>query len=109
MKYTTDEALSEILRRGEAIALRRSHRACHILSGAACALFAALLVVIGFQPGRAATALSGTVYGAFLLSAEAGGYILAAVIGFALGAAVTLLFVRRNSTSTETEHKEESS
>ena len=56
-----------------------------------------LVLVIGLFPGSG-TAPAGSVYGAFLLSAEAGGCVLAAVIAFALGVAVTLLCLRLRTT-----------
>lgn len=98
MKYTRSEALSEILRRGGQIALRRQKRTCGALSGASAMLCAALVLLIALLPGRGAAAATGTAYGAFLLSAEAGGYVLAAVIAFTLGVVVTLLCLRRTRT-----------
>ena len=52
-----------------------------------------LLLVIGLMPGRPGSALTGTLYGSFLLSAESGGCALAAVIAFVLGVCVTLLVI----------------
>ena len=95
MKYTTEEAVAEIMRRSEQIMIRRDRRACRRLSGAAGALLAALVLVIAVMPGGGAAAPTESVYGAFLLSREAGGYVLAAVLAFALGVAVTLLCLKR--------------
>lgn len=94
MKYTTEEALFEILRRSEQIVLRRNRRACRFFSGLVGVLFALLVLVIAFLPGRTGMAPTGSVYGSFLLSQEAGGYVLAAVVAFALGVAVTLLCLK---------------
>jgi len=112
MKYTRSEALSEILRRSDQIALRRQKQTCGALSGASAMLCAALVLLIALLPGRCAAAATGTAYGAFLLSAQAGGYVLAAVIAFTLGVVVTLLCVKRKMTDTgasfaETHHKNE--
>ena len=107
MKYTTEEALAEIMRRSDQIIIRRDRRACRRLSGAAGALLTALVLVIALLPETAATAYNGSVYGSFLLSAEAGGYVLAAVIAFALGVAVTLLCLKRKKLSSEDKTKEE--
>ena len=107
MKYTTEEALAEIMRRSDQIIIRRDRRACRRLSGAAGALLTALVLVIALLPETAATAYNGSVYGSFLLSAEAGGYVLAAVIAFALGVAVTLLCLKRKKLSSEDKKKEE--
>ena len=95
MRYSTEEAVAEILRRREQIVLQRDHRACRMLSGAAGTLLAVLALVIGFFPGGRTAALRGSVYGSFLLSPEAGGYVLAAVIAFVLGVVITLLCLRR--------------
>ena len=94
MKYTTEEALAEIMRRSEGIVLRRNRRSCRRLSGAAGALFAVLVLVIALLPGRTEAASIGSVYGSFLLSAESGGYVLASVIAFTLGVVVTLLCLK---------------
>lgn len=97
VKYMTEEALSEIVRRSDRIIVRRSRRACRLLSGTAGGLFALLVLLIAALPGGPAAASAGTVYGSFLLSAEAGGYVLTAVIAFVLGIAVTLLCRRRKT------------
>ena len=94
LKYTTEEALAEIMRRSEIIVLQRNRRACHVLSGMAGALLALLVLVIAVLPGKIGTASTESVYGSFLLSKEAGGYVLAAVIFFALGVCVTLLCLK---------------
>lgn len=94
MKYTSEEALAEIMRRKDQIVLRRSRRSCRMLSGMSCVLAAFLLLVICMMPGRTGSAFTGTVYGSFLLSAESGGYVLAAVIAFVLGVCVTLLCLK---------------
>lgn len=107
MKYTTEEAVAEIMRRSDQIIIRRDRRACRRLSGAAGALLTALVLVIALLPETAAPAYNGSVYGSFLLSAEAGGYVLAAVIAFALGVAVTLLCLKRKKLSSEDKKKEE--
>ena len=95
MRHTKEEVLSELLRRSDVIMQNRSRRTDRALSGTAGALIVALLLVIVLLPGKTAVSQAGSVYGAFLLSKEAGGYVLAAVIAFALGIAVTLLCLRR--------------
>ena len=94
LKYTTEEALSEIMRRSEQIIIRRNRLACRALSGAAGALLAGLVLVIVLLPGETAVSYNGSVYGSFLLSQEAGGYVLAAVIAFVMGVIITLLYLR---------------
>ena len=91
MKYTTEEALAEIMRRSGQIIMQRERRACRVLSGITAALFAVLVLMIAGMQGKPGITPAGSVYGAFLLSQEAGGYVLASVIAFTLGVAVTLL------------------
>ena len=110
MKYTTQEAMQEIMRRSEAVSMKRYRRACQRLSAAAGTLLAALVLVIALLPGKAGSNSAGSVYGSFLLSEAAGGYVLAAVIAFVLGVVVTLYcFSRRNKAAEkkDTERKEE--
>ena len=97
LKYTTDEALAEIMRRSERVSIRRDRRTCRMLSGAAGSLLVLLVLAVAVLPGGAAAVYSGSVYGSFLLSQEAGGYVLAAVIAFALGVVVTMLCLRYRS------------
>ena len=95
MKYTAEEALSEIMcRSGQVIRRRQCRRSCQILLCAAGTLFAALILVVAIMPGGSAVISAGSAYGAFLLSPAAGGYVLAAVIAFALGIVVTLLCLK---------------
>ena len=107
MKYTSEEALTEIMRRKEQIILQRSRRNLRLLSAACGLLAAALLLVISIMPGQSESAYTGTVYGSFLLSAESGGYVLAAVIAFVLGVCVTLLCIRWKNIHAKKEKKEE--
>ena len=94
LKYTTEESLSEIMHRKRLCSVRRNQKRCRALSGMAVALFTVLAAVITVIPDRSADFPAGSVYGAFLLSPEAGGYVLAAVIAFALGVTVTLLCLK---------------
>ena len=109
MKYTTEEALAEIMHRKDQIVLRRNRRSCRVLSGAAGTLTLLLVLVITLMPGRTGSAFTETLYGSFLLSAESGGYVLAAVIAFALGVVVTLLCMKYRKQNTHEDEKEEQS
>ena len=94
LKYTTEEALAEIMRRREVIEFRKERRECRILSAAVGTLFALLIMVTAVLPGKPEYVSAGSVYGAFLLGQEAGGYVLTAVIAFVLGVTVTLLCIK---------------
>ncbi len=95
MNYSDEDALKEVLKRKDKIIRRRSSKTCGYLAAAGTALFAALVTVISVLPAGSATPVSGgSIYGAFLLGREAGGYVLAAVIAFILGVVVTLLCIK---------------
>lgn len=95
MKYTSEQTVAEILQRRDQIVLRRSRRIGHVLAGTSCLLAVLLLLVICTLPGNRAQASAETAFGSFLLPAEAGGYILAVVLAFALGVIITLLCMRK--------------
>ncbi len=95
MKLTNEEALKEILVRGGKVLKKRRERSLKILSGTSACLFTALIATICLMPGEFPGAYSqSSVYGAFLLSPQAGGYVLAAVIAFVTGVTFTLLCQR---------------
>ncbi|MCR5148376.1 MAG: YhcB family protein [Eubacterium sp.] len=94
MKYTNKEALAEIMRRSDQIMIKKSRRACRVLSCVSGVLFMGLVFLIALTPKDMTVTSEGSVYGAFMLSRESGGYVLVAVIAFTLGIAVTLLCLR---------------
>jgi hypothetical protein len=71
-----------------------------VLTATSAVLAVALLGVLGIFTGVGTA--TDTIYGSFILPAEAGGYILTAVIAFALGIVVAMT-VRyyRNKTGAE--------
>ena len=82
--------LDEIFRRAEAVRRRQEENWTRLLGGATVALALALITMIGGFARRGAE-VHGTALGAFLLGPEAGGYVLVALIAFALGIAATML------------------
>ena len=100
-----DARLNEIFRRAEAVRRKRDERVARALGGAAGALALALIVMIGGFSGRGAE-IHGTALGAFLLGPEAGGYVLVALIAFALGIAAALLAQRHRQMKQREEKKE---
>ena len=90
MKYSTDEALKEIYKRSDRLIRKRERRIRNAMSVLSVFLFAAvtgLTVTLAGAPGAGGAQ---SVYGAFLLSSDAGAYVLVALIAFILGIAVTL-------------------
>lgn len=94
MKYSTDEALSEIMKRRKQVVIAREQRACRMLSAFVAITFAGLITIIVALQGENAAESTSSVYGSFLLSQEAGGYVLTALVAFALGVTVTILCLR---------------
>lgn len=97
MKYTTEKALAEIMLRSEQIVIRKNRKSCRVLSCTAGVLLAALTLIIALLPGKANVEYSDSIYGSFLLSREAGGYVLASVVAFVLGVCVTVLCLKYRS------------
>jgi len=93
VKYTTESALKEIERRAGIIRRNHERKVTNILTTVAGVTLIALFAVIGEFSG-AAISRTQTEYGAFILSAETGGYILTALLGFVLGVLVTLIVKR---------------
>lgn len=93
MKYSTEEALKEINRRAGVILKKRERRITNALATTAGITLIALFAVIG-KFSAVEIPESQSMYGAFILSAEAGGYVLTAFLGFILGVCVTLLVKR---------------
>lgn len=97
--------LDEIFRRAEAVRRRQEANRARLLGGATAALALALIVMIGGFAGHGAE-VHGTALGAFLLGPEAGGYVLVALIAFALGIVLALLAQKHRQTK-EHEGKKE--
>ena len=89
MKYTTDEALEEIYRRGEQIRDRHERRVTSILSAGSAVVGFLLIGLLSYYSGTGVDAV-GQSYGSFLLFPDAGGYVLVAVIAFILGVLITV-------------------
>ncbi len=89
MKYTTDEALEEIYRRGEQIKDRHDRRVTNILSASSFVVGFLLVGLLSYYSGTGVDAV-GQSYGSFLLFPDAGGYVLVAVVAFVLGVLITV-------------------
>ncbi|MBR5917435.1 MAG: hypothetical protein IKZ76_05055 [Lachnospiraceae bacterium] len=94
MKYTKDEALNEILKRGRKIREKRNKRITGALSTATVISTFILFLSISIFTGNAVTGTN-SAYGSFLLPTEVLGYVIVAVIAFVLGVIITVI-VRKN-------------
>ena len=97
MKYTTEKALIEIKRRAKIIRQKHNRKVTNILATMAGISTTALFTVIGIFSGSKISKAQ-TEYGALILSSDAGGYILTAVVGFTLGVMVTIGVKKLNRT-----------
>ena len=95
MKYTEHEQLQQVLLRADLLRQRKDLRVFKGLSASAAALLFMLMALIG-SLSRVGLLEARTLYGAFLLSPETGGYVL---VAFAFGVVITVLL---------TEHKKKS-
>ncbi|MCR5279767.1 MAG: hypothetical protein K6E19_10050 [Lachnospiraceae bacterium] len=97
MKYTTDEALNEVLKRGQEMKSQHERKLISTMATIAGVLTFALIGTLGYLV-RVPVDGSGKQYGSFILSSEAGGYVLVAVLAFVLGIAFTILvrLVKKN-------------
>ena len=91
MKYTVEEGFAEIKRRGRTVRLKREKGKTALMSALSAAAAILLILVISLYSNGTGYTSAPEQYGAFLLPAEAGGYVLTAVIFFAVGVTVTLI------------------
>ena len=91
MRYSEDEALSEIIRRSKRIASdRRRKRDAILIASAVLIAICASVIILSIPAGnRIYDTMS--LYGSFLLNQSTGGYILVAVIAFITGIAVAII------------------
>ena len=95
--------LDEVFRRAEGIQRRHTRRQAQLLGIAAFGLLFALFVMIGNLAGGAS--VHPTAMGAFLLGPEAGGYVIVALLAFALGVVVALAAAKRKQAKRSGEDK----
>ncbi|MBR6146922.1 MAG: hypothetical protein IKQ44_01040 [Lachnospiraceae bacterium] len=91
MRYSKDEALSEIIRRSKKIARdRRRKRDAILIASAVLIAICASVIILSIPAGNRIYDTM-TLYGSFLLNQSTGGYILVAVIAFITGIAVAII------------------
>ena len=97
MKYDQDTALREILLRGDRLRKQKAQAAARLYSACSAVLCILLVLCIGSVSRAGAAGMGPTAYGAFLLPADAGGYVLTAVLAFLLGVIITLVILKRRN------------
>ena len=91
--YDTARRITLVKQRVRENTRRRQRRGIYGLSAACMLLFAVLMQAAGTVIGPGQTAAWGS-FGAMLLRQDAGGYVLVAVVSFAVAAAITALCFR---------------
>ena len=91
--YDTARRVALVKQRVREMGRQRRRREVGGLSAVCLLLFAALMQAVGTLIGQGQTAAQG-VFGAMLLREDAGGYVLVAVVSFAVAAAITALCFR---------------
>ena len=98
MHYTIENSVREVRLRSEQVRKRRENRALGWFSLGICSILLILTLAATSAPKLPPGSEGSAATGSFLLSPEAGGYILAIVVAFALGVTVTLLALQRKRT-----------
>ena len=106
MKYTTEEALSEIEKRSREIEKAEDKKNGMLLSAATFCLTLVLIPLIAVYGNAGTVTGAGSAYGSFFIAAEYGGYVLTALVSFVAGVALTLL-IRNRQRHAEEEKKDE--
>ena len=104
MKYSNEEAVTEILKRSNERLQKRYRQVSIALSATVCAMFAVLVTAVAALSGAAPAGASQSVYGSFMLSRQAGGYVLVAVIAFSCGLALAILLLYRKHHNNQKEN-----
>ena len=102
MKYTKDEALEEILKRGRKIREKRNKQITGVLSTTTVILTFILFLSISIFTGNVVTETH-SAYGSFLLPTEVLGYVLVAVIAFVMGVIITVIIKKYKRTENDNE------
>ncbi len=102
MKYTKDEALEEILKRGRKIREKRNKQITGVLSTTTVILTFILFLSISIFTGNVVTETH-SAYGSFLLPTEVLGYVIVAVIAFVMGVIITVIIKKHKRTENDNE------
>lgn len=102
MKYTKDEALEEILKRGRKIREKRNKQITGVLSTTTVILTFILFLSISIFTGNVVTETH-SAYGSFLLPTEVLGYVIVAVIAFVMGVIITVIIKKNKRTENDNE------
>ena len=94
MRYSMEETIREIEKRGERVRRKRVKRMTQVSSGVALSSLCALILSASRMICAHNVETAGSAYGSFLLSGKAGGYVLVGVICFFAAVLLTVLAMR---------------
>ena len=103
---TAEERISSLHERMDAKKRSREKRKT-AAAGAVSVVLAVCLCLLIFAGDAHSGSSAGMYSGATMLFGEAGGYVLAAVIAFMAGVAVTVLIIRKNRKNQKNQQKED--
>ena len=107
MKYESEAAFQEIMLRGDRLRKRKEQAVTRGLGVCSAALAALVALCIGAVSQADLPGTGRSAYGAFLLTAEAGGYVLSAVLAFTAGVIITNLCVRYRTKRDDGQNEQE--
>ena len=95
VKYSTDEAIKEIVKRGKKIRRKRADRITHALCACMSALVIILVCAFSIFAGNGIREPQ-TYYGSLVFSSDIGLYVLIGVLSFWLGILVAVILVKKS-------------
>ena len=109
MKYSNEEAAVEIMKRSKKLIQRKQRRVHTAFACSFMLLLTAIVTSIVGVSSRSVSDTTETLYGSFLLSQQAGGYVLVAILAFICGMilAAWLMYFRNHQKQDEDDKGEE--
>ncbi len=96
MKYTLDESMQEFENRLNILQKKRRQHISRALSAGVGVLSVMLVIALFAVTGPTVPGQGESFYGSFLLSQDAGGYVIVAAIAFVLGILLTITILYKN-------------
>lgn len=96
MKYTLDESMREFEKRTMMQQKKKHKRVSTALFSSVAALSVMLVIALSAVIDPTVPSQGESSYGSFLLSQEAGGYLIVALLAFILGILLTFAILYRN-------------
>lgn len=96
MKYSLDESMHEFEKRIEILQKKRQKRLSRVLMSGVGMMSVVLIVALSIVIGPTTPGQGEGLYGSFLLSQDAAGYVIIALIAFILGILLTVTVLYKN-------------